>query len=201
MKRLDTESHVPNLTFRNLVMLDTKAGILESIQALNIKVSKSLRKGVLADVLASVYEEKPFYIINQLSEVDQALLSKLIACSQDEFVVIPFSDHPSGLQKHHLVMTVIDGNKWKLYMPDSIRNHIDKYAMQDLAVYPGMKEWKEMLDKFNKLKNQIDSDVKYDPTLLPIQLLPRFIQQLRNELDDLKNRKEDDAVGTKDKTV
>ena len=104
-------------------------------------MSKGLRKIDLADRLASVFEEKPFYIINHLSEDDQSLLSKLIACKQDECVVVPVSDQPTGLQKHHLVVTVPDGDNWKLYMPDSIRKHIDKCAMQDLSIYPGMEEW------------------------------------------------------------
>jgi hypothetical protein len=181
-----TEYKIPNLTFQDLVMLDTKVGILNSFQALDVKVSKSLRKAELADMLATVFEEKPFYIINHLSESDQSLLSKLIACKQDECVVVPASDQPTGLQRHHLVVTVVDGDKWKLYMPDGIRNHIDKCAMQDLSVYPGMQEWKDTLEKLNKLQNRIEADVKYDPTLLPIQLLPRFIQQLRCELDDLQ---------------
>lgn len=175
-----------NLSFHDLVMLDTKAGILDSFQALGIKISKRLRKGELADMLASVFEEKPFYIINHLSESDQSLLSKLIACKQDKCVVVPVSEQPTGLQKHHLVVTVVDGDNRKLYMADSIRKHIDKCAMRDLTVYPGMQEWKDTLEKLNKLQNQIEADVKYDPTLLPIQLLPGFIQQLRCELDDLQ---------------
>ena len=122
-------------------MLDTKIGILDSFKVLGIKVSKGLRKIDLADRLASVFEEKPFYIINHLSEDDQSLLSKLIACKQDECVVVPVSDQPTALQKHHLVVTVPDGDNWKLYMPDSIRKHIDKCAMQDLSIYPGMEEW------------------------------------------------------------
>lgn len=173
------------LSFRDLVMMDTKVGIMDSFQALDIIVSKSLRKAELAEMLNSVFEEKPFYIINHLSEDDQALLSKLIACKQDECVVVPVSDQPTGLQKHHLVVTIPEGDNWKLYMPDSIRNHIDKCAMQDLTVYPGMQEWKDTLEKLNSLQQQIEHDVKFDPTVLPIQMLPRFIQQLRNELDNL----------------
>ena len=123
-----------NLSFHDLVMLDTKAGILESFQALDVKASKNLRKGELADMMASVFEEKPFYIINHLSESDQTLLSKLIACKQDECVVVPICEQVNGLQKHHLVVTVPDGDNWKLYMPDSIRKHIDKCAMRDLTV-------------------------------------------------------------------
>ena len=185
MEKHKVRTVVPSPSFYELVMLDTKAGILDSFHAQEIKVSKSLRKSELADMLASVFEEKPFYIINHLSESDQTLLSKLIACKQDECVVVHVSDQPTGLQKHHLVVTVVDGDKWKLYMPDSIRKHIDKCAMQDLTVYPGMQEWKDALDKLNNLQNQIETDVRFDPTVLPIQMLPRFIQQLRNELDNL----------------
>ena len=185
MKKRKSELDVSALSFRDLVMMDTKDGILNSFQELEIKVPKSLRKGELAEMLNSVFEEKPFYIINHLSEDDQAMLSKLIACKQDECVVVPVSGQPTGLQKHHLVVTVPDGDNWKLYMPDSIRTHIDKCAMQDLTVYPGMQEWKDTLEKLNSLQQQIEHDVKFDPTVLPIQMLPRYIQQLRNELDDL----------------
>lgn len=178
-------SKTNNYTYTDLLMLGTKNGILDSFKALGIKVSKNLRKGELADMLASVFEEKPFYIINHLSEGDQALLSKLIACKQEEYVFVPVSYQPTGLQKHHLVVTVVDGDKRKLYMPDSIRNHIDKCAMQDLNVYPRMQEWKDTLDKLGKLQTQIEHDVKFNPTVLPIQELPMYIQQLRNELDDL----------------
>lgn len=174
-----------NLSFHDLVMLDTKVGILESFQALDIQVAKSLRKGELADMIASVFEEKPFYIINHLSEGDQKLLSKLIACKQEECVNVPVGEEITGLQKHHLVVTVVDGDKWKLYMPDSIRNHIDKCAMQDLSVYPGMQEWKESMDELTKLQQQIEQDVKFNPTVLPIQELPMYIQRLRHELSDL----------------
>lgn len=174
-----------NLSFHDLVMLDTKAGILESFQALDVKASKNLRKGELADMLASVFEEKPFYIINHLSESDQSLLSKLIACKQDECVVVPASDQPTGLQRHHLVVTVVDGDKWKLYMPDSIRKHIDKSAMQDMSIYPGMEEWHHTMEELTKLQQQIEHDVKFNPTVLPIQELPMYIQRLRHELSDL----------------
>lgn len=68
------------LNYHNFLLQDTRVGILESFKALDIKVSKSLRKAELADMLTTVFEEKPFYIINHLSEEDQALLSKLIAC-------------------------------------------------------------------------------------------------------------------------
>lgn len=172
-------------TYTELLILDTKIGILDSFRALDIKVSKSLRKAELAEMLATVFEENLFYIINRLSKEDQDLLSQLVACRQDEYVLVPMSQEPLGLQVHHLVVTVSDGDNWKLYMPDSIRNHIDKCAMQDLTVYPGMEEWHKTMEELTKLQQQIEHDAKFNPTVLPIQELPRYIQRLRHELSDL----------------
>ena len=70
-------------------------------------------------------------------------------------------------------------------MPDSIRKHIDKSAMQDMSIYPGMKEWKQTMDELTKLQQQIEHDVKLNPTVLPIQELPMYIRRLRHELSDL----------------
>lgn len=113
-------------------------------------MSKSLRKAELADMLATIFEENSFHIINQLSKEDQDLLTQLVACKQDEYVLVPKRPEPLGLQVHHLVVTVPDGDNWKLYMPDSIRKHIDKSAMQDMSIYPGMKEWTQTMDEPNK---------------------------------------------------
>ena len=173
-------------TYIELLMLDTKNSILDSFKALDIKVSKSLRKAELAEIMAKVFEENPFYIINRLSKEDQDLLSQLMACKQDEYVLVPKRLEPLGLQVHHLVVIVSDGDKWKLYMPDSIRKHIDKCAMQDVSIYPGMEEWHKTMKELSKLQQQIEHDVKFNPTVLPIQELPMYIQRLRHELSDLE---------------
>ena len=57
-----------NYTYTELLKLDTKNGILYSFKALDIKVSKSLKKAELAEMMATVFEENPFYIINRLSK-------------------------------------------------------------------------------------------------------------------------------------
>lgn len=49
-----------------MLMLDTKNGILDVFRALEINVSKRLRKAELAEMLATVFEEDPFRIINLL---------------------------------------------------------------------------------------------------------------------------------------
>lgn len=70
-------------------------------------------------------------------------------------------------------------------MPDSIRKHIDKSAMQDMSRYPGMEEWHQTMEELTKLQQQIEHDVKLNPTVLPIQELPLYIQRLHHELSDL----------------
>lgn len=172
-------------TYTELLLLDTKIGILDSFKALDIKVSKSRCKAELAEMLATVFEENPFYIINRLSKEDQNFLTQLVACRQDEYVLVSKRTEPLGLQVHHLVVTVPDGDNWKLYMPDSIRKHIDKSAMQDMSRYPGMEEWHQTMEELTKLQQQIEHDVKFNPTVLPIQELPMYIQRLRHELSDL----------------
>ena len=183
---LKNNSPIPECTYLELLMQDTKVNILKSCNTLRIKISKSLKKGQLAESLSSLFAEKPFYIINHLNKTEQKLLTKIIACKSDESVVVPISEYPLELQIHHLVVTkVIDGN-WHLYMPDTIRQHIDNSATQDLSIYPGMQEWKDCLDEYNKLHAQIDADVRFNPMLLPIEQLPHFIQQLKDELSQLK---------------
>ena len=174
-----------NYTYTELLKLDTKNGILYSFKALDIKVSKSLKKAELAEMMATVFEENPFYIINRLSKEDQNLLKQLVACNQDEYVLVSKRPEPLGLQLHHLVVTVPDGDNCKLYMPDSIRKHIDKSAMMDMSIYPGMEEWNKTMEELTKLQQQIEYDVKFNPTVLPIQELPMYIQRLRHELSNL----------------
>lgn len=105
-------------SYMDLLEAGTKNNILESFAALDIKVSKSLRKAELAEMLATVFEENPFYIINRLSKEDQDLLTQLVACKQDEYILVPKRSVPLGLQVHHLVVSVSDGDNWKFYMPD-----------------------------------------------------------------------------------
>lgn len=120
MITLKQDTLIPDQTYRELLMQDTKVNILKSFEALGIQISKSLRKGNLAEMLASVFEEKPFYIVNHLPENEQELLSKLIACWQDEPVVVPTGSECSegseslevlSLQLHYLEVTKVVGDK------------------------------------------------------------------------------------------
>lgn len=142
MKKRKSELDFSALSFRELVMMDTKVGILDSFQALDIQVSKSILKGELADMMTSVFEEKPFYIINHLSEEDQALLSKLIACKQDECVVVPISGQPTGLQKlREMISSLQDTIR-------SLNQQLTRHEEIDAAKDKRIAELNEKIDKF-----------------------------------------------------
>lgn len=163
-----------DFSYRNLLNQDTKPGLFNSLKAIEIKVPKSLKKDDLVDMLNTVFTEKPFTIIDRLPEEEQDLLSKLIGFKQSEYIEVPISEQRLGLQIHHLVVTEIVGDKWRLYMPDSIRQHIDKCAMSNLSAYPGMQEWNDAMAELNKLQKQVEEDVRFNPTILPIQQLPLY---------------------------
>lgn len=127
-------------SYRYLLISDTKKGLYDSLKALNIKAAKSLRKGELVNMLDDVFTEKPLYIIDRLPKQEQDILSHLVGCKQSEYVELPISETRLGLEIHHLVVTEVVGDKWRLFMPDSIRKHIDKCAMRDMSIYPGMEE-------------------------------------------------------------
>ena len=171
--------------YRDILATDTRAGMFASLQLLGIKVAKSLKKGELVDILDELFTEKPFYIIDRLPKDEQDLLSRLIGCKQSEYIEVPISEQRLGLQIHHLVVTEVVGDKWRLYMPDSIRQHIDKSAMRNLSAYPGMQEWNDAMAELNKLQKQVEEDVRFNPTILPIQQLPFYLQRLKDEVKSL----------------
>ena len=88
-------------SYIDIVHLDTKAGILESIGILGIKVSKKLLTSELADILVNVFEENPFLLIDSLPSEEQELVSKLMGSKQIDYIEVPISEQRLGLQIHH----------------------------------------------------------------------------------------------------
>ena len=173
------------VSFRDLLLSDTKASLYDSLLILGIKVSARKKKGELVDILDELFTEKPFYIIDRLPKDEQELLSRIIGCKESEYIEVPMSEQRIGLQIHHLVVIDVVGDKWRLYMPDSIRQHIDKCAMSNLSAYPGMQEWNDAMAELNKLQKQIEEDVRFNPTILPIQQLSLYLQRLKDEVKSL----------------
>ena len=85
--------------YRDILATDTRVGMFTSLQSLDIKVAKSLKKGELVDILDELFIERPFYIIDRLPKVEQDLLAKLIGCKQSEYVEVPISGKPP-IQRH-----------------------------------------------------------------------------------------------------
>lgn len=84
-------------SFRNILLTDTKAGLIISLKILGLKVSLRQKKGDLVDTIENLFNERPFYIIDCLPKAEQDLLSKLIGCRQSEYVEVPISEQRLGL--------------------------------------------------------------------------------------------------------
>lgn len=185
MKSKHTIQDLCQLTYMELLEQDTRSGLYDSLSGLGLKVHKNAKKSELVNLLYAILSENPFRFIDILPKDEQDLLSKLIGSKQSEYVEVPISEQRLGLQIHHLVVTETMGDKWRLYMPDSIRQHIDKCAMSNLSAYPGMQEWNDAMAVLNKLQKQVEEDVRFNPTILPIQQLPLYLQRLRDEVKEL----------------
>lgn len=73
-----------DLSYKELLMADTKQGLYYSLSTLGLNVAKKLKKSEFADLLESVFCEKPFYIIDRLPKEEQDLLSKLIGYKESK---------------------------------------------------------------------------------------------------------------------
>ena len=54
-----------------------------------------------------------------------------------------------------------------------------------MSAYPGMQEWNDTMAELNKLQKQVEEDVRFNPTILPIQQLPFYLQRLKDEVKSL----------------
>ena len=139
------EPLVDNLSIKEMAMYDSKANILETFRLINAKVSKSYTKAQLADALEYIFTHEPALFCNILPCDEQKILAELLMRGQDHYVEHPRNDyHYLLLQKLHLVITYIGEETWHLYMPDTIRQHLNEMFEKDVKLYPD-------LDKMNTL--------------------------------------------------
>lgn len=145
---LKKDKLVADCTWKDILMCGTKKDILQVYELANLTEGKSkYTKEQLANALQLFFEKSSSYIINQLPEAEQKLLSQLLVMKQEEYVVAPRNNEEHlMMQGLHLVLTYETGDAWHLYMPDSIRNTIVKHIEQDTDNTPGMREFQNVMD-------------------------------------------------------
>lgn len=68
-----TFREVKTVVYRDILFSDVKESLYESLQALNVEVSRRLKKCELIDILDELFTEKPFYIIDRFPKEEQIL--------------------------------------------------------------------------------------------------------------------------------
>lgn len=169
-------------SIKEIAEFDTKNAILESFEILNLGVAKSYKKADLAFIYERLFNENPAYFTNALPMEEQELLSKLVCLPQNQYVEHPVDNrHHLLMQKLHMVLTYVAGDMWHIYMPDKIRQRIDKMAQDDLQHYPELAEFHTLLEEITYNRNRL-SDLmdKNTPESLSAENLRQFSDEIHS---------------------
>lgn len=169
-----TITHEPlksNLSIGTLAKYDTKANMLDTFQLIGVDVPKSWDKSSLSRGLDMVFSQTPALFANVLPQSEHPLLAGLQECKQSEFVSSPVGDGTFlMLQRLHLVITYEYGDAWHLYMPDAIRQRLQRMALEDIKQYPEIEQFQQLLDELTTQRNRLYALIdRYHPDSLTAQ--------------------------------
>ena len=137
-------------------MYDSKENILQSFRLINVKVNKNYKKAELADVLEHIFTHEPALFCNILPREEQKILAELLMYPQDHFVELPRDDYKYLLmQKLHLVITYEGQKTWHIYMPDNIRQRLNKMFEDDVKLYPDLDKMNQLFDQVIKIRERV----------------------------------------------
>ena len=145
-----------NLSIKEMAMYDSKENILQSFRLINVKVNKNYKKAELADVLEHIFTHEPALFCNILPREEQKILAELLMYPQDHFVELPRDDYKYLLmQKLHLVITYEGQKTWHIYMPDNIRQRLNKMFEDDVKLYPDLDKMNQLFDQVIKIRERV----------------------------------------------
>ena len=145
-----------NLSIKEMAMYDSKENILQSFRLINVKVNKNYKKAELADVLEHIFTHEPALFCNILPREEQKILAELLMYPQDHFVELPRDDYKYLLmQKLHLVITYEGPKTWHLYMPDNVRQRLNKMFEDDIKLHPDLDEMNQLFDQIVKIRERV----------------------------------------------
>ena len=145
-----------NLSIKEMAMYDNKENILQSFRLINVKINKNYKKAELADGLEHIFTHEPALFCNILPREEQKILAELLMYPQDHYVEVPRDDYKYLLmQKLHLVITYEGVNTWHLYMPDNIRQRLNKMFEDDIKLHPDLDEMNQLFDQIVKIRERV----------------------------------------------
>lgn len=164
------------LDMATMIEYDTKKEIQEHAKLINVSMPSSYRKGEMAQGLATLFQQDPFYTINQLPMDEQKLIAQLINLKLDEYVEVPRNDRNLlMLQKVHLVVTYEIDDTWRLFMPDCIRTILKDTTESQIGDIPGMMEYRKVLESLTECNIKLQEVMDREAGKMPMSQASKMI--------------------------
>ena len=145
-----------NLSVKEMAMYDSKENILQSFRLINVRINKNYKKAELADGLEHIFTHEPALFCNILPREERKILAELLMYPQDHYVEQPRDDYKYLLmQKLHLVVTYEGPKTWHIYMPDNIRQRLNKMFEDDVKLYPDIDKMNQLFDQVVKIRERV----------------------------------------------
>lgn len=145
-----------NLSVKEMAMYDSKVNILQSFRLINVRINKNYKKAELADGLEHIFTHEPALFCNILPREERKILAELLMYPQDHYVEQPRDDYKYLLmQKLHLVVTYEGPKTWHIYMPDNIRQRLNKMFEDDVKLYPDIDKMNQLFDQVVKIRERV----------------------------------------------
>lgn len=145
-----------NLSVKEMAMYDSKENILQSFRLINVRINKNYKKAELADGLEHIFTHEPALFCNILPREERKILAELLMYPQDHYVEQPRDDYKYLLmQKLHLVVTYEGPKTWHIYMPDNIRQRLNKMFEDDVKLYPDLDKMNQLFDQVVKIRERV----------------------------------------------
>lgn len=112
-------------SMQEIVALDTLANLKKHLAALHSWVPSGYRKADYVMVLHAMFLTGPIRLVDALPVKEQKTIVSLLGMKANEYLTWPLKeDEELVMQTLHLVISYEDGKRWRLYMPDCIRQEL-----------------------------------------------------------------------------
>ena len=112
-------------SMQEIVALDTLANLKKHLAALHSWVPSGYRKADYVMVLHAMFLTDPIRLVDALPVKEQKTIVSLLGMKANEYLTWPLKeDEELVMQTLHLVISFEDGKRWRLYMPDCIRQEL-----------------------------------------------------------------------------
>ena len=119
-------NHTSGMSLTAVLMVTTKAKLLEISRKLDLYVSPNLKKEVTAQRLVEEILDNPLAVLCSLCKSELQLVHEFVQAGPNQYITRKMRKTLYKLQKYDLVLTYEDfaANEWKMLMPDCVRESL-----------------------------------------------------------------------------